>query len=353
VVWVGWEGNDIELFGWNGGDPFQITDNEVHDEEAAVSNGQVVWVACEGVLVESEFDEECSTDTEIYIWDEAGGERRFVGNTLDDEDPRISNGKVVWEGEIAGGGEAIFYKKDETPPPIQLTNPGTLYDDTPDISGNNIVWASCNGEAEANPDFPDEVDCSGNYEVFGEGEWFSGSTVGMISDPTSGSSVDEVRVDGAEVAWTAQWSGPRFNAEVFYWSGSGDPIQLTNDGFHKNDLAISGGKVVWVSGTYDENFTNYRYKIFLWENGVTTELLSSPYLITRVDIDGTTVVWDEVMGEDATDDYLEDNFEIYRATLAPVTAPLPEENAPEPAGGVLGAVALLCLAALRRARRTH
>ncbi|MFP8880289.1 MAG: hypothetical protein VCE43_12975, partial [Myxococcota bacterium] len=75
---------------------------------------------------------------------------------------------------------------------------------------------------------------------------------------------------------------------------------------------------------------------------------SSDYWIWDPAIDGMTVVWEELMSEAVSGnfpDYLENNYEIYRATLSPA------EPAPEPGSGILGGAALLCLVALRRWRR--
>jgi hypothetical protein len=142
VVWAQDDGNDYEIFFWNGGTPTQITNNEEDDFLPKINNdGKVVWHGSDG------------SDNEVFFWD--GGVpitspvTQVTSNTADDVNPRINEaGRVTWLGSD-GSYYQIFLWDGELPPSshtTQITTDTVRFKDPPKINDNptrledDILW---------------------------------------------------------------------------------------------------------------------------------------------------------------------------------------------------------------------
>ena len=128
MVWSGDDGNDSEIYLYDGSRTIQITDNDTDDYSPQVSGNNVVWSGDEG------------NDVEIYLYN--GSQTiQLTDNDNDDGRPQISGNNVVWDGFDGNDYEIYLYDGSKT---IQLTDNNTS-DHSPQISGNNIVWLGRDG----------------------------------------------------------------------------------------------------------------------------------------------------------------------------------------------------------------
>ena len=142
VVWSQDDGNDYEIFFWNGGAPTQITSNDEDDFLPKINNdGRVVWHGSDG------------SDNEIFFWDGlfplSSHITQVTSNTVDDLNPRINEaGHVTWHG-LVGSYYQIFLWDGEFPPgshTTQVTSDTTQFKDPPKINDNptrleaDILW---------------------------------------------------------------------------------------------------------------------------------------------------------------------------------------------------------------------
>ena len=83
VVWRGWDGNDWEIFFYNGSSILQLTNNNHEDQYPQISGSNVVWHSTDG------------NDLEIFLYD-GSSVRQITDNSYDDRNPQVSGSRVVW-----------------------------------------------------------------------------------------------------------------------------------------------------------------------------------------------------------------------------------------------------------------
>ena len=71
MVWQGDDGDDCEIYLWDGVTTTQITNNSTNDGYPAISGSNVVWEGYDG------------SDCEIYLWDGATT-TQITNNSTDD-----------------------------------------------------------------------------------------------------------------------------------------------------------------------------------------------------------------------------------------------------------------------------
>jgi len=262
VVWRGYDGNDYEIFLWDGTQTIQLTDNEYDDYWPQIDNGQVVWRGYDG------------NDCEIFLWD--GTQTiQLTNNNYPDNGPQIDDGQVVWQRYWSDHGfydwEIFLWDGTQT---IQLTNNDYPYHDSaPQIDAGQVAW----------------IGYDGNYwQIF----LWDGTDIIQLS-------YDEYndywpQIDNGQVAWHS-YDG--FDYETFLWDGT-KTIQLSYDEYDDYRPQIDDGQVVW------HGYTPYDYEIFLWD-GSLHQLTDNGYLDTDPQIDAGMVVWktgsSDIMLWDGTD----------------------------------------------------
>jgi len=89
VVWQGFDGDDFEIYLFNGTNTIKLTSNLHDDVNPSIRDGMICWMGYHD-----------NWDPEIYVWD--GTEiTRLTDNDYEDRDPRTAGGRVVWEGNEA------------------------------------------------------------------------------------------------------------------------------------------------------------------------------------------------------------------------------------------------------------
>ena len=85
VVWQGFDGQDFEIFRWDGSVVTQLTHDTLRDERPRVDDlGRIVWQKSDGF------------DSEIF-YRAHGANHRVTNNLNDDSNPEIFDGTIVWQ----------------------------------------------------------------------------------------------------------------------------------------------------------------------------------------------------------------------------------------------------------------
>ena len=104
LTWSASDGHDQEIFTWDDGDLFQVTDNDVEDDRPAIWGDELVWTRSDG------------TDTEIFFSDLLTNDiTQITDNDYDDRYPRIFAGETAWSAIVPDGGSHIFLATRQSP----------------------------------------------------------------------------------------------------------------------------------------------------------------------------------------------------------------------------------------------
>ncbi|MEK6714494.1 MAG: alpha/beta fold hydrolase [Candidatus Omnitrophota bacterium] len=308
VTWYGWDGNDYEIFVYNGVMVNRLTDNAYNDYVPQIQNGQVVWYGWDG------------NDYEIFLYD--GNQTvQFTNNNSPDSDPKIHNGQVVWchyemdswgwwqsfiffyDGiqtfqlmdfsALAGyeihNGQVVWWRYDGNDPEIflydgirtiQLTN-NDYWDGYPYIHNGQVVWFAMPSSYSSdrseiflydgsqikqltNNSYPDEYPKIHNGQII----WLSGGRVlfydGVQTIQLTGTYGNkDPQIYGGQVVWRG-WDGHDY--EIYLYDGK-QIIQLTNNNYNDYDPQIHNGQVVW------RGYDGSDYEIYLAKPKAALEVL--------------------------------------------------------------------------------
>lgn len=257
VVWSGSDGEDEEIYLYNGTSVVQLTDNIYDDLSPQINNsGYVVWAA--------------RTDTtsydEIFLYDGVTT-KQLTNNNYPDAGPMINDrGEVVWSGEEATDSEIFFYNGSTV---TQITN--NTDDDVGAWINNDgyIVWSRY-------------IRDIGNLDVF----LYDGMTEKNLSNSTAINEYGPNINDNGDVVW---WGNDGTDSEIYLYDGAAVK-QLTNNTDHDYWPYISNnGSVVWQG----EGGVN-TYDVFLYD-GEDIRQLSEGYAVHPL-INDNYVVWSGVGG---------------------------------------------------------
>ncbi|MGI0482621.1 hypothetical protein ACN4EE_17780 [Geminocystis sp. CENA526] len=255
VVWSGWDGNDYEIYFYNGTSTIQLTNNNTNDDNPQISGNNVVWIGSS-----DNFD-----PPEIYFYN--GNTTQLSSNTFNVQSPQISGSNVVWYGFDGNDNEIYLYNGNTT---TQLTNNDTQ-DSDPQISGNNIVWRSFDGN---------------DSEIY----FYNGNTITQLTNNTTEDFAPQI--SGNNVVWRG-FDGN--DSEIYFYNGN-TTTQLTNNTTDELEPQISGNNVVW------KGFDGNDYEIYFYNGSTTTQLTNNTTDDFAPQISGNNVVW---YGWDGND------YEIY------------------------------------------
>ena len=264
VVWMGSDGNDYEIFLYEGTTVTQFTHNSYDDHDPQINNsGQIVWWERDG------------ESSEILLYD--GDTITQLTDNLDrDVMPQINNsGQVVW--------------LDETTRKVYLYDGNTvseLMSDAfiacssgwfPQISDNgHVVWKGYDGNTQI---------C-----------FYDGSAVIQLTNnsvnSSHGFSFPQIS-DNGQVVWE-EWDGNDY--EIFLYDGTA-VTQVTNNSRQDINPRINdSGHVIWMG------WDDHDWEIFLYDGTEITPLTNNSYddAFARISNNGH-VVW---IGSDGNGDDL-------------------------------------------------
>jgi len=138
VVWVASDGNDDEIFVYDGASVTPLTDNDYDDTEPQVSGSNVAWIGYPDTIAEGE----------IFVYDGLTT-LQITDDALDDRAPRVSTGSagptVAWIKDYGGennvGDEIWMY---EGCAAARVTD-NAVADTAPSVDGNLVAWVQGGG----------------------------------------------------------------------------------------------------------------------------------------------------------------------------------------------------------------
>ena len=249
VVWAANDGNDSEIFLYDGNETIQLTDNDVDDFSPQISGNKIVWQR-----------DTTGENLEIFLYDGNETIQLTDNNTINpydafDSSLQISGGNVVWAENDGNDSEIFLYNGNET---IQLTD-NDVDERSPQISGGDVVWKTSSG--------------GGGQIVLYDGN----ETIEL----TGNSSIESLNaMFGSYVFWS-QVAGSGAENKAFFYNGN-EIIEL--DG-NNNPRTRPGNKRVSI------NFVGRYSEIVLYDGNETTQLTDNDLSDRLPLISGDNIIW--------------------------------------------------------------
>ena len=260
IVWTANDGNDDEIFFYNGASIEQLTNDDLFDTIPQISGNNIVWTKSTSNLSENPF-----ADSSIYFYDGSSTiELDSGGSSLLST---ISGNNVAW-GSILNGD--IFYYDGSNTTKIDDSAIAALVSGS--ISENNVVWTGIDDR---------------DVEVF----LYDGNTTIQLTDNNSIEALP--LVSGNNVVWTGgiDVTGDLNSAEIYFYNGN-STIQLTDNNFTDLATSISGNNTVWIGNDGNDN------EIFLYNGNTTIQLTNNDTDDIDPFVSGDNVVWEGSDGND-------------------------------------------------------
>ena len=123
VTYQGFDGNDYEIYIWNGSAATAVTDNEVMDMQPRIDGDMIAWSR-----------QISETVHDIYSYEISTGETKLVGqNGAHNWSQQVDKGRITWLSQ-EGLDREIYLDKDG-----RLSRE-SLYNEGPQISDFRVVW---------------------------------------------------------------------------------------------------------------------------------------------------------------------------------------------------------------------
>lgn len=222
VAWSRFDGNDYEIMYWDGTTVRQLTDNSFDDVTPSVSQGKIAW--CQllptGIVGQSK--------GQVFFWDGIQTTNITDGtfdpsNSLNDVNPKLVNGQIVWLSTISASDQNIF-KWDAGI--IQSLTSTTNRKSSLDFDGTNVVWQQENGSG---------------YDIY---KW----SAGVVQAVTSDVIWDRFpAVLGNRIVWERDEASPTSTTTILQFDGN-NVSQVTSlpYGTTSASPAIGNSFVAWV-----------------------------------------------------------------------------------------------------------
>lgn len=197
-----------EIMVWDDGVNKQLTTNFYYDMAPKVHGRQVVWYGWDGY------------DFEIYLFDaDHDTTVQITSNRYDDVAPAIWGGQIVWEGYPAVESDVFLYRDGE----ITKISDNIEDDINPRIWNGQAVWQSFDGD---------------DFEVY----LFDGTK----SIKVTANNYDDTNPDIRDGIITWMGYEGNWDAEIFAWDGTGQPVQLTNNDEEDRDPRTADRRIIWT-----------------------------------------------------------------------------------------------------------
>lgn len=326
VVWERYDGNDWELWLYDGSIVKQLTSNNVDDVSPDISGDHVAWYR------------ERLGDSKLFggfdlIYDDAV----IMEDISNQTDMKLEPGGLIWSARRARFDVAHVYLFDGTMTK-KLSVEGTYDNHNPDMSVDSVVWSTNAGDSAYVYDGTATVELPNNV---GRGQIpriSGGSIVGIAFEPGllgvdvflfdgienrrlahTASNDTHVQIAGQNVAWLSEVNGVY---EVFVHD-NGIAKQLSFNSVKTFAPFVSESHVVWSANR------GTGYDLFVYNGLRTMQLTDDEFDNTILDISGDTFVWQRGR---------QGGLEIFAATFV----------IPEPATLAIAATGAIALTAIRR-----
>jgi len=210
VVWESFDGQDWEIFLFDGSETKRLTNNTRDDRFPVVFGQYVAWSGHDG------------QDYEVYLYDSVSGTTvQLTDNDYNDLDPVLSSDYVVWTATVGGRQQVFLYDIAAGGAAINISN-NTFNNYLPKVSGRNVVWYAYDG-------FDNEI------------YLYSSGTTRRITNNTLDDRFPQV--DGSRVVWQ-QNDGTDWEIAL-YDIPSATTTLLTSNNVDDTHPDISGSNVVF------------------------------------------------------------------------------------------------------------
>lgn len=275
-VWTGYDGNDEEIYLYDipTGMITQITDNNYSDNTNIfneISNEKIVWQASPPNPNTNQ------TNAEIFYYDMMTRTTTQItenGPNLDNYEPVIHDGKIVWRGFRFGGNFEIFLYDIATQTTTQVSN-NPDYDFLANVEDGKVTWSSM-----VNGGYPDNF----IYDI----------ATGVTTRFTNNDYYDsDPQISNGKIVWSS-YIGTNSTGEIFMYDiVTGIQTQITNNNYHDFQPRIKDGRIVWAGCSNDCEI--YIYDI---ATEVTSQITYNPVLDDEPFTSDGNVIWRTVNGED-------------------------------------------------------
>jgi hypothetical protein len=286
-----------------------VTNNTLDDIEPDIEGARVVWA--------SRVDD---WDYDILMHD--GLQTLMISDPIgfNQRRPRLSGSRVVWSNQVNGWSVSVY----DGGRVVELPKQG-VYDHSPDIDGNDIVWHSGGDSRYDIYHFDGTVSTRLTTEdtnisprisdgrVVWQHEALWRTSIMLYGNKRTGfidNAVPQFRnepsIDGQRIAWygtTNSGFSPDDEWEIFLYDGI-LISQITDNSITDFMPEVSSELVAWF-GLSEEPGAGH---VFVFDGSETTRLAPLRRSWGRIAVDGSTIVWSDWDGTD---------FEIYMATPIP------------------------------------
>ncbi len=236
VVWHSFDGNNDQIFLYDGGQPIPISNSGYDNFFPSISNGQIAWSGYDG------------NTYQIYLYNpNASPEVIPVPNpynTIDNRSPCINNGQVAWSGYDGNGYNIYLYDPNASPEVRQISDPNTTaYNWDVNINNGKIAWAGYSP--------------GGSYQIY----LYDGGQPKPITNNALQNYFPCLDNDGKLVWESHNYSGG-YHVDIFLYD-SGQTTQITNAKVYSEfpilwsyDPVMNNGEIGWDSycGTSEQIF---------------------------------------------------------------------------------------------------
>ena len=205
VTWMVYDGNDYDVFLYDGSSVTQISDSSYDDWYPQISGTNVVWLGYDGN----------GNDSEIFFFD-GSTTSQLTNNSVREGWPQISESYVAWSQFDGNDYEVMLFDGTSIK---QLTD-NSISEGTLQISGECVAWSGFDGN---------------DSEIF----LYDGRTITQITDNEYND--DYLKISGSNIVW---YGSNGEDHEVFVYDGS-TVTQLTCNNAAERNIGISGTNVVW------------------------------------------------------------------------------------------------------------
>lgn len=340
VVWQRGTGPGAEVMRWTGTQTVNMSNNGVADENPETDGIHIVW------------QQGTAPNRDIAVFDLVTGTTTILSALGDEVFPLISGPYLAWIKMVDADGEVFV---DPGPIGDQVTG-DLLVHSSFQMDGADVVWSQGDdlGQTPGTADDSNDIGVwNGALQGFfvltgtdtddvkpvaangvvvwqagpdGSGDIWYGDTVGTSSLLYDGVDERNPHTDGTRVVWE-HFDGLDFDLFLVNLASPNAAVPLTNDAFDDVTPQIDGNRIVWVKEATPGDSEIW----FSWD-GAPPEPLRGTQNNGRDDVapllDGDRFVYESCVN-------LDQPSEVCDIVLAP-----------EPRGALLGAIALVAMAAL-------
>jgi hypothetical protein len=203
-----------EIMAWENGEFMQLTTNFYYDMAPKVNERQITWYGWDG------------HDFEIFLFDkDKGTSSQITSNQYDDVAPVIWSGQIAWEGYPAAESD-IYLLKDGK---IDKLSDNIEDDFYPRLWNGKVIWQGFDGD---------------DFEIYYYDPEKQTKAVKVTNNL-----YDDTRPDLRD--GLACWMGyfENWDAEIFAWDGTGEPVMITNNEEEDREPRTAGRRIVWQGDT--------------------------------------------------------------------------------------------------------